>query len=93
MYLPTLLTDCQYNRSLQGVLAPHSNLAALLALYFRDDLTAWATKRAGRPPPPGSPKPLSLPQLKALVQSNSAGCLDRLRLVRSPGSECLIRAL
>ncbi len=31
IYLPNLLIGCQYNRSLQGVLAPHSNPAALLA--------------------------------------------------------------
>ena len=83
---PRSLADRSCSHARQGVLGQHTNLPALLALFFRDDLTSWASKRvaAGRPSAAaGAAGLLSLPQLKALVAANTNGCIDRLRQVRS----------
>ena len=56
----------------QAVLAKHSNLADLLALFFRDDIVAWTQRRAQR----GAG--LRTPQLKQLVDLNVEQCLKRM---------------
>lgn len=61
------------------MLGPHTNLPALLQLYFRDDLTAWATKRSASRSGAGAALPRE--QLRALCTANAEACLQRLRAV------------
>lgn len=66
----------------QGVLGTHTNLPALLQLFFRDDLSAWAVKRSGGRGGGGPALPRE--QLKQLCAANADACLQRLRTVRTP---------
>ena len=70
---------------IQGVLGTHTNLPALLQLYFRDDLSAWAVKRSGGRAAGGGP-PLPREQLKQLCAANAEACLQRLRTVNTAGA-------
>ena len=56
----------------QAVLGPNNNLADLLALFFRDDITAWSQRRQQRG---GGWRH---PQLKQLVDHNIDQCLKRM---------------
>ncbi|BDA47386.1 probable transcription-associated protein 1 [Coccomyxa sp. Obi] len=56
----------------QAVLGTNSNLADLLALFFRDDITAWSQRRQQRG---GAWRH---PQLKQLVDHNIDQCLKRM---------------
>ncbi|EIE23491.1 hypothetical protein COCSUDRAFT_65942 [Coccomyxa subellipsoidea C-169] len=56
----------------QAVLGPNNNLADLLALFFRDDITAWSQRRQQRG---GAWRH---PQLKQLVDHNIDQCLKRM---------------
>ena len=62
------------------MLGTHTNLPALLQLYFRDDLSAWAVKRSGGRGGGGPALPRE--QLKQLCAANADACLQRLRAVR-----------
>jgi hypothetical protein len=62
------------------VLGTHTNLPALLQLYFRDDLSAWAVKRSGGRGGGGPALPRE--QLRQLCAANADACLQRLRTVR-----------
>ena len=62
-------------RCAQAVLAKHSNLADLLALFFRDDIVAWTQRRAQR----GGG--LRAAQLRAFVDANIDACVKRVAAV------------
>ena len=70
---------------MQAVLAKHSNLADLLALFFRDDIVAWTQRRAQR----GAG--LRTAQLKQLVDANVDNCLRRMAEVApsQPSEVCV----
>jgi transformation/transcription domain-associated protein len=63
----------------QASVAPHSNVAHMLSLFFRDDIMAWALKRSGRSSI--SAAGLSTKKLKSLVELNTAECAHRLQQV------------
>lgn len=63
---------CVGGCSEQAVLGPNSNLADLLALFFRDDITAWSQRRQQRA---GGYRH---PQLKQLTDHNIDHCLKRV---------------
>ena len=60
---------------MQAVLAKHTNLADLLALFFRDDIVAWTQRRPQRG---GGLKQAALRQL---VDANIEQCVKRIALV------------
>lgn len=68
--------------SVQALMAEHSNLGALLALHFRDDIAAWAHKRAVRPAMLSVKPILSDANLKQVGQYNIRGCTERFKRVR-----------
>ncbi len=57
----------------QALLAKHSNLADLLALFFRDDVVAWMQRRAQR----GAGN-VRTALLKQLVDANVDACMRRM---------------
>lgn len=64
-------------------MAEHSNLGPLLALHFRDDIAAWAHKRAMRPAMMSVKPVMPDASLKQASQYNIRGVTDRFKLVRS----------
>jgi hypothetical protein len=77
---------------LQALTTEHSNLAPLLMLYFRDDVAAWASKRAGRPLM-ASVKPIvSDLNLKQLSAYNVRSCAERFKLVGTLALACCLQS-
>lgn len=58
----------------EAVFARHSNIRSCLAMFFRDELLAWSSRRSR-----SREAPLNNEQLRVLVDKNVQGAMDQLR--------------
>ena len=79
----------QQAAKVQAIMARDGALADLLALFLRDDISAWGARRMQRG---AAMRP---PTLKQLVDSNIDACMQRMSQVRprEPPEVCLMSCM